>query len=173
MQVTSCCGPQTITAHVTAAMYRLSQHMLLLRPTNHHRTLCCCSLQSITAHAAAAAAANGFCVFVQDITNVSPWSQITAQFQLFNSGNSSSSPSTSTAGRRLLRDSATQDSDLMLRAAEAHSADQGSGRLQVGLQSPHRQLLQNGSSGRGGNSSYADFEAADTVNSDLTREGKF
>ena len=39
---------------------------------------------------------------LQDISNVSPWSQITAQFNLFNSG-SDSSPSASTAGRRLLQ----------------------------------------------------------------------
>ena len=39
---------------------------------------------------------------LQDISNVSPWSQITAQFNLFNSG-SDSTPSASTAGRRLLQ----------------------------------------------------------------------
>lgn len=46
----------------------------------------------------------------------------------------------------------------MLRAAEAVSTT-------------GRTLLQNGSS-NAGNASYADFEAADTVNSDLTKEGK-
>lgn len=42
------------------------------------------------------------CLCLQDISNVSPWSQITAQFNLFNSG-SGSTPATSTAGRKLLQ----------------------------------------------------------------------
>lgn len=48
---------------------------------------------------------------VQDISNVSPWSQITAQFNLFNSGSGSGSspPAASTAGRRLLQNSSFAD----------------------------------------------------------------
>ena len=65
---------------------------------------------------------------MQDISNVSPWSQITAQFNLFNSG-SDSNPSASTAGRRLLQtnnsfaDFAPQDtttSDLTKEGVACH-----------------------------------------------------
>ena len=64
------------------------------------------------------------CVRMQDISNVSPWSQITAQFNLFNSGSGSTPATASTAGRKLLQ-----------------------------------------------NSSFADYESADTTSSDLTKEG--
>ncbi|KAL0031002.1 hypothetical protein WJX79_008100 [Trebouxia sp. C0005] len=91
----------------------------------------------------------------QDISNVSPWSQITAQFNLFNSGSSNSStPSASTAGRRLLH-----KPDHLAQAAAMQAAD---GRLQS---TAGRSLLQSV------NSSYPDFEAADTTTSDLTKEG--
>ncbi len=96
---------------------------------------------------------------LQDITNVSPWSQITAQFNLFNSGSSSSSsPAASTAGRRLL-----QKPDHLAQAAAMQAADGGHNV------SSSRSLLQANSSG---NSSYADYEAADTTTSDLTKEGE-
>ena len=64
----------------------------------------------------------------------------------------------------------------MLRAAKALSAEhRGSAEGSLGVQEGYttgRSLLQNGSSGSGGNASYADFEAVDTVNSDLTKEGQ-
>ena len=64
----------------------------------------------------------------------------------------------------------------MLRAAEALSAERrGSAGGSLGVQegsATGRSLLQNGSSSGGGNASYADFEAVDTVNSDLTKEGQ-
>ena len=110
---------------------------------------------------------------LQDISNVSPWSQITAQFNLFNSGSSNSStPSASTAGRRLLHKpdhlaqaAAMQAADGSFhssagQAAAMHAAD-GSFQSSAG-----RSLLQTV------NSSYPDFEAADTTTSDLTKEGK-
>ncbi len=93
---------------------------------------------------------------LQDISNVSPWSQITAQFNLFNSGSSNSStPSASTAGRRLL-----QKPDHLAQAAAMQAAEDGY------QSSAGRSLLQTV------NSSYPDFEAADTTTSDLTKEGK-
>ena len=67
---------------------------------------------------------------VQDISNVSPWSQITAQFNLFNSG-SDSTPSAPTAGRHLLQtnssfaDFAPQDtamSDLTKEGMACHQS---------------------------------------------------
>ena len=63
----------------------------------------------------------------------------------------------------------------MLRAGQALSAERrGSAGGSLGVQegTTGRSLLQNGSSSGGGNASYADFEAVDTVNSDLTKEGQ-
>ena len=95
-------------------------------------------------------------LILQDISNVSPWSQITAQFNLFNSGSSNSStPSASTAGRRLLH-----KPDHLGQAAAMQAADDTS------QSSAGRNLLQTA------NSSYPDFEAADTTTSDLTKEGR-
>ena len=60
----------------------------------------------------------------------------------------------------------------MVRAAAAEATAQGAPGGVVKGASGGRSLLQNGSSAGGGNASYADFESADTVNSDLTREGE-
>ena len=103
-------------------------------------------------------------VALQDISNVSPWSQITAQFNLFNSGSGSSpSPAAATSGRRLLQKQTVSQSapHHLAQAAAAMQAADALHDSSVG-----RSLLQ------AVNSSYADFESADTTTSDLTKEGQ-
>ena len=102
---------------------------------------------------------------LQDISNVSPWSQITAQFNLFNSGSSnSSSPAASTAGRRLL-----ERPDHLATAAAAAAVQAADSGYES---SSGRSLLQSVNSSQAVNSSYPDYEAADTTTSDLTKEGE-
>lgn len=103
-------------------------------------------------------------VALQDISNVSPWSQITAQFNLFNSGSGSSpSPAAATSGRRLLQKQTVSQS-APHHPAQAAAAMQAADALHDS--SVGRSLLQ------AVNSSYADFESADTTTSDLTKEGQ-